>query len=979
MFSVKRFIAFLFAIAIIMMWSTQSFVQAVENEQLSRVRLNLMFVIDVSNTHYSVERNRDADIFSILDSGGSPRVNPRRTDPTNIRFDALSSLLHWLAQNESQLSIDIKINVVTFAAAAAEWENSWQSLSVFAQPDFNLPKPDTTADSTADATANLVNMMTSLPNFMSGRLPMTNNDAVIFLITDSVPCESRSACLREKREFVNRARQDLTVPNNTILHILFTPFTDNVSGFWDIFGDLRQAYVDLAEGSGGTFVDFDNIEKMPSVLAQLVLAEIGRAKGKLSLSAGERLDTQTLSLLNWSDLIPNLARMGQVGFEIPPYQSKAHFWVALNRNTLSASYSPPRFFINNISSNPYDTDTPWELLGNTYQQQLARPPHLVLYPASTNYNSDGFVFYTPARAEARIEPINGDVIRQYEQARLVYQIRDQAGVAFIQDELPNISATVRVGSSQFVLDEFDVVTIRNEEPALYSQPFFVQSDQRYTVQINARPQPNWTTSVAYNFLNPPDNQVTFTPKTMRFVARIGDNTPQTNLSVPQDTSIPIVVSAEVDGRPYPLPDNVTARLVTQPQPNRDDACTLVRPQNPVFIPDLDNDRRVLKTSLEFDGAGTCELSVALTFESVIYPIEGQFAVPPSESLKRIVDVSPATRITIAEFEPEYRMNNYQARLEDSIRDLSQTLAWALQNQDAPFANDELTLTVQLVTENGNDLLTPLAFANDARFPDRSHCPQEVRNQPVPFNLEILDRDNNDKARPLGICLTVTDKSGVYLTKINRLAAGDYTLRITLDANAARLDNSKYNYVDDIQTTNNGLFVASFPLIVDDATSMFRFIVLIVAAFGVVSVAIAILFLLQRLLIKTYLSRRNPLTGTVSLWVQKGDGSPSLIWQKDLPRKHTTTFREFDNTIEMFRLGLGELSITTNKRADISKAGGAHVKLQSEHGLYESELVSGDMRRIVAIDDYTYYIAKDIDPNAPTQQNQRLTSISDTRW
>jgi len=905
--------------------------------------LNIILGIDISRSHYDIESG-DQEVPIIREREGVGRANLRPTDPTNMRFDSATKILTWLGQNADLLGVRMNVNLIPFSNAARAWDEGWRNVSAFDDPQLALRPPSSTtgtgnwATLAREATRVFANNANSNPNARN----------VLIVITDGVSCEALSTLCTENAGTIQSHLN--TVIFSTTTHMLLTPFTVDKAIFRT--GHTRGGtsiltrVESLVSATGGNFYDFDNIDEMPSILAQLLLVEIGKSKGTLELPAGG-LDVRVADL-DWAQINPSLARVTEGRFAVPYYQAQANMLFLLSRTNLNQqiSIASPVF---SLAGNTRPLDVPTgEFLGNVYLYQFPSPPQGIITASRPDHKIDGFIFYTPAEARLTIVPEAGNSPTQYEQFRLIYQLfnNDGAPLPIAQNALPNLSATAVVGNdTPFTLTSFTRVTLLDDSVALQSDLFFLAENRPYTFTLQATPQSAWTedNTLDYSFLTPNPAFVTVSPIRMNFIADIGEEGGTTTLNTSRDTEIPIVVRVEVDGEPYPIPNGVTATLITESIDGQGtQACESL--SRAIFNPDSANGVDILRTTVTFAESGQCRLVVNVMFDSVASPIDDSLPVPSSSQLRRLVDVDDTTRLTIGTFDPTYAMDEYQDVFANIFK--PETIAWVTTGNNAPFPSASLSFEVRLTNEDASELRDFPEFSTDATFPERSHC-TGTAPRPVPFQLQILDNvTSRDRAIDFGICLNSTDAPGVYLATISQLPAGNYTVNVTLNQDATALNRARFSYVASIQDNYSLPLTVSTPSIV----TVVRLII-----WGLLIILAGILGLLaRRLFIAFYASRRNPLSGKIQIVIQSGE-SKYAIWEKALPKKHTVTYTDFDEPIELLRLGISSLKVTTKKEGQMSKESMAYVEIDTD----PYTLLSKSEQSIKEMGNYRYFIVKDI--------------------
>jgi len=912
--------------------------------------LNIILGIDISGSHYSSNPSNDAGFKAMSrdadrSTDAIDEAQARPTDPNNIRYDSATSILSWLGVNQASLGVRMNINLVSFAETATTWENDWTPITAFADPDFVLPKPPTTSTGAADWGA-LIDQAKEEFSEVGG----TNTTNILLIITDSIDCIG-DECGGIGSSIVNQINE-LSLPANTIAHMLLTPFTTNATAFWNIYaqGDanVKQATTDFVSRVGGNLYVFENIDAMPLVLTQLLLSEVGRAKGRLNLPEDNILDVDAV---NWSDIASNLAfaDAASSGFSIPSYQAEGHFLTLLSQTIPNANFNPPRFYVEGNRQRPYDIETPWTLLGNTYQLRLASPPPEILSPLSSGYSVNGFVFYTPATPRVRIEFLDANQAVQYGQAQVVYELLNTDEIPFLQDEIPQLNAIVDVpNGDSFTLTntQFAPITTTEGNPALRSEPIFLQNEGQYRVSIDA--QLGEENDSDYEFLIPPDTS--FNTQALTFYAQIGTDGNSSNLSLARDTALAIVVHAQVNGEDYPVPVGASASLM--PFPIEGEACSSIVPNPTVFVvSDEGENERILQTSLEFRESGICRLDVQVRLEEVVYPLNKAITIAVTPELSRVLDVGATTRLTIGDLPtgineiPDYR--DVLQNLE-----LAKLVPWAITGENAPFPSGEWILQVRFVNATGEDLIIPPEF-EDAVYPNRDYC--DNPNQNVPFTLEILDAQQRDQAREKGICLNNTDSRGVYLATITGLPAGDYTVNVRLDTQQMRLNRDIFSY-DSTLTENGSIVVRPITLRVNPANDAQAVRIAIFASFG--AIALALLISLRKVLISVYFSRRFPLHGTISILLANGARvKSSVIWEQKLPYKHTKVYSSqmFVRDMVTDNLRLKSLTVTTKKSRTLYANKQVEVIFDFGNSVKSIILDHNTEQQFIELDDDYYYV------------------------
>lgn len=871
--------------------------------------VNVVLGIDISGSHYSTSigddsglaamQNRDAD----RSTPNIDQAEARATDPNNIRYDSATSILSWLGMNNDSLGVEMNVNLINFADNATPWENGWTNITAFADPEFVLPKPNpSTSTGEADWGA-LVTQATAAFDEKDGN----NTTNILFIITDSIYCTG-GQCGGISSVIAEQIRA-LSLPPNTIVHLLLTPFTTNVTAFWDINGqggtNMKVAVEGFVTRTGGTLHEFEKIDEMPLTLTQLLMSEVGRAKGRLNLPEDATLNLETV---NWVDIAPNLAYADSAssGFVIPPYQAGGHFLTFLEQTIPNTTYNTPRFFVDGNRAQPFDITETWSQLGNTYQLQFLNPPPLKLAPISSGFNVSAFVFYTPAKPRVTIELLRGDSPVQYGQAQVLYELLNTQNEPFLQDNSPDVSAVVQVaGGDSFNLTQFTRITTANGTPALRSEPFFLQYAGQYNVIVDVD---------VYDFLIPDPKSLSVDSLTFR--AQIGEDANTSTLSIARDTALPILVRAYVDGEQYPVPNGTSASLQTSVIEGN--ACGSIDPALPAFVVDEEDDIQILTTSLEFRESGGCRLEVALTLDEVVHPLETPLSLPVNPELTRNLEVGATTRLTISDLPESYEMTDYQPELGNL--DILKTIQWAFTGENAPFQTGELAFEVGFVSATGDDLVIPPEFSNPT-YPDRAHCTENPSDN-VPFTLEIIDNLNNDQAKLRGICLANTASRGVYLANIRDLPAGDYTINIRLNTEQMTLNRDIFSY-DSSLASNEGIFVQPISLRVapSSLSQAIRIAGIVLPVLAGVFFTIGVAVSGRKLLIIGIFLRQYPLSGSdrrvqpsVALLAREGINFNTLWEAKPLPTRHTKVYSgpDFEKTRELGLLGIIELKLSTNK-------------------------------------------------------------------
>lgn len=953
--------------------------------------LNLSFALDTSGSMYSASTfssQTDLGVYRPVRadaSSGFSIGSMGSNDPEGLRFAVLDVIFQWLADLAARQDFNINVSVVTFDDAT-EVLLPWTSLvgsTSAADPASRVTVPPPPAPSER-ANSNFVELTRQLAD--QATLAPEGGRTVTIVVTDSIHCvpevvpncELTSALERDLRANAVSIGEDAR-------HVLFlTGEGIPTAQYWSIIQRRDTDLLDALTEAIAAPVFFETIDALPNLLMETVLTELATTLGLTD--PGSPLTEDALAQIGVFG-----SGMGQV--TVPPYQSSMSLLAFLPASGSSLA-------LRNAAGTAVDTDPLYSGEDAFQFVEVTRPdPGLLTATATGITQLPVYVSYTPAQTALRLVDENGETSTgsQYGTHRLRYEIRDAARSLFVQENA--------VPVFDFALSPRDStaepITITGMRPVetddgayFESAPFVLTAAGTYTFEaLSVLPGEGglWNDqggALNFGFLIPTAPRID--AGRMVFNTQFGRDEDRASvvnggriddgvMVLPRSLTLPITVTAIVNGAEAALPPGIEAVLMFLPPAETGDLQNACPTADPVTLEatrgeDAAPDAPVtaLATALRFrdlplTDTGACSLRVGLAFTSDLPPLEGD-SITVYESDVQEIEVTITERLSLVLLDADGQPLT-EARIQDvgSLPDLTNGLpVWPAES---------VRLIAELRDENG-DPVDPIFAAQSSPGLDRSHCPDQqavlaavaaleaaemtpdpaataeatasataeataeaaattsrlpapaipqtmpgTTGEIIPVTLSITTgTGTTDEALTRGTCFVKAGRTGRYVAVVSGLPAGTYQISAALAAADAPLNVEVQEYLDTAPVTATLIVERNTaPLIQVGAPS--AFVVLLMMA--------AVVRFNQRRAVTMH-----PLTGTFDVYAVPPRTAPDAVlqpvWTRPVPRRNAHTFSGLA-PVEIAGLPVSTIAVTTKKDKAVADRAAAYVTVTGDGG------------------------------------------------
>ena len=827
-------------------------------------------------------------------NGGNRVIVTEATDPDNLTFSTIETLIPWVAAYAAQNdNLEINATVLKFDTRA----DSLMPMTVLgrseAQDGIQLDRP-----SGAARHSDFIELYREVEEIFS----QGDEDArgALFIITDSPPCNPlgppqtasgvavrNEFCDNEALQLAPHLAQSARLPNRVQEYVFFiNPYgrnggSDKLSAdtYWETYDSVRSVW---DERVGSFFFDLDVVEELPQLMQRAVMREMGIASNHIM---PETVTGINLSSEQYRSMGLLYSREGL--FQIPPYQSAIDFLLLLDGDVQTQFTAA-----DDTVSVDYRASSSQEPLRYAHIQH---PPSGDLQVTAGGASVETWGILTSATPRITLVPSNP---HQYQPQQILYQLFDGNEVLDVSEEdKPSFSLSISPPTESEI--PLGALNINSEHNGFISSQFLPTESGTYEINltVNRGQGDVWPVNMSYDYLDvdEPDRDLVVEPVVFNIAYEVDDEEASNPVEMPRSLPLTLTLTTSVSNNSIAIPEGITADVVFTSSPGQPDACLPVSRDAMLFSPT----RSDATYTIDFDEQGLCNLDIDLQIANPLPPLGRESRAIEVPNLGRRVDVDNTTLLSVVV-------------MTDDEEDITQNAPGAVDfGLDFPQTLDGNSSTALLV-EIRDEENTPVwpVFERGATRANADYC--EPTTPIVPFELAINDASDVNVAESLRICLQPTDVTGRYRAVINGLGLGTYTVAVTIDRDEPRLDVTTFEYDPEQFPADRTEIVGTLAVTIPPT--------LIIAG---VAIAGGIIALVALILLWVNLNRKR-LRGTVAFYAipqeryhEQDDESVMQdivkpLWQKQWPKSmgHQFRGREFLQTDYLKELQIQHLTGTT---------------------------------------------------------------------
>jgi len=907
--------------------------------QTTSTGLDILFAVDMSGSMTNSTANNSYDA---IDRALNATITSRAaTDPDNLTFDSVRFMLDWLAdfvdeQAASGTPLDVRARVIGFNQSVIPVLDTWVTVEGRNKATLLFDTPPAPAGVSNSDFFELYRGLDSRFD-ESGR-----RRQVLFLVSDSTPCDpfeirpyrGTSLVITDASCGANTTPSTLLsdhfVNANGLLSEIATQYIYHLSdaAYWARIPNALSNWQDALSRTEDTFAMLDTIDDLPGQLFTDLLNEVAiEVRGGGSANLAE---------------IGIFPAQGST-FEVPPYQTQMDVILFLRGGDESPDFSADSRAVTGM---PLYQSESRQLLRLRFPRPGAGQWRVT--PSSTLWAS-----YIPAVATARLERVPTTTEtnwspRQYDTVRVVYEIMAGDELLLEPDYLPDFRTVFSAPGS----NDVEVAMIPEAE-SFVSQPFFLLVAGGYSVRIDV--QPSWLGTItetptpeatvspetriltdlsdpaAFTFLQPPQIS-SFRAQPVEFVGIFGSEAAQLALAqtgsieILRSERVPVFIEARAGGQMIPLPAESEAHLILEGSGCLTNSQPLSRISN----------RFTISNGLEFE-TGACAVrgQVDLETDDSIRRV-GSDAIPPIAVPLGAVNALTTARLNVALLDPAGEPIPQTSDAAEAAQTFHFTMpdvvTWppmvSVETRTVRWEPESINLEIVFTDERGQP--TNPVFVN-AVAPSTDENTDEIDETfPVPFDLRItrIGGEGADESDALDIKPQKSSREGYYVTTISGLEPGEYQLTFTLLRDDPRFTlNELYEYVPELGSNaqvNSPLFIANL--------RVERNILVVGQQVGFIGLLVLLAVLTVIAIIGWQRRTVAPLRGALAIYYFPPNyKEPEEIWRmKAVPtNRKANTFVYKGSQLRNPRtmdIPLKGLKVTTQRRQDVARRGGASVEI-----------------------------------------------------